>query len=201
MTIDGQRLVGAQSGETANIELEIMRTFCWTFRWGALAAGWGISWLTDEQDMGLQDMMGEITESDVIEPWRLKVLERAMSAYLEGDYLSFLHLVVPQIEGILAQILRLSGEPTTQQLTHGSSETRQRPLVDMLQDDTMRKILGEDVIYAFRAVLTKRNGLNLRNEIAHGLADWGAFNWVNANMVLLLLFQLVCLRRTDNTSQ
>ena len=51
--------------------------------------------------------------------------------------------------------------------------------------------IGEDKVEFLRLLLVDELGLNLRNDVAHGLSKLDNLNEVNANIVLYLFFMLI----------
>ena len=51
--------------------------------------------------------------------------------------------------------------------------------------------IGEDKVEFLRLLLVDELGLNLRNDVAHGLSKFDNLNEVNANIVLYLFFMLI----------
>ena len=63
----------------------------------------------------------------------------------------------------------------------------QRILDDILRDDVVRETFGEDMAFYFRIMLTDQRGMNIRNNMCHGLVDPSFFNYLVADRLLHIL--------------
>ncbi len=57
-------------------------------------------------------IMAALDESPVFTPERRPLLEEGVKAYVAGDYTKAIHVLIPQIEQALRQLLVLTGVPT-----------------------------------------------------------------------------------------
>lgn len=122
---------------------------------------------------------------------RRPLVEAGVRAFVAGDYVAAIHLLIPQIEQALRQLAAMIGAPTYTPRRSGGMHAR--ILDDLLRDDALKQVLGENIIEYLRAILTDARSWNLRNTVCHGLAPAGAFNPGTAVRVLhcLLLVSLV----------
>ena len=85
------------------------------------------------------------------------------------DFRSAIHLLAPQVENIVRQLLKQNGLVTTHTDQDGiENEMGLSSLVNMEQ---AREILGDDLWFELQAVFTDSLSANLRNEVGHGLLD------------------------------
>ena len=108
------------------------------------------------------------------------------------DYLTAIHLLIPQIEHLLRVELKSNGIKTTI-LKDGIED--EKSINELLKEQYILEKFGEDLIFTLEALLVSKAGLNLRNDIAHGLCD---INVLNSEYALYLWW--VCLRVAVNTS-
>jgi hypothetical protein len=126
-----------------------------------------------------------------------EILSRIIKAYSEGDYLLVQHLAPAQIESSVRRVLRLAGvniNRVVRSEKYPGQIFEVRLLENLLRDSTFEEIFsGEDVPWYLRFLLTDCRGLNLRNEVYHGLFSEGQFNQNNAALLIhaLLLLALV----------
>jgi hypothetical protein len=66
---------------------------------------------------------------------------------------------------------------------------------NVLEDERVREVLPEDVWRYLTLLYIKRRGLNLRNDVAHGLIPLEGFNESIANRVLHSLLVLSPIRK------
>jgi hypothetical protein len=127
--------------------------------------------------------------SSVIAPNRYRILERAFKAWLAGDYVVAIHLIIPQIESACLIIAKNGGKAIYKENKYGGYNVRL--FGDLLRDDVMVHTLGTDGTDYFMTLFTDPRGFNLRNEVAHGLRDTEGFDENMANSTLIALFHLI----------
>lgn len=79
------------------------------------------------------------------------------------------HLVPPQLEAMARHVVESQGA-TTSKLEPGGVQ-RKRSLGPLLETPEARHALGEDGVFELQDLFTEQLGMNLRNEVAHGLLD------------------------------
>lgn len=130
-----------------------------------------------------------------------RLLSHGLQLYLSGDYAGAIHVLVPQAEAVLRECLRLAGSATTAITRENQAVMNEKPMGVVLQDEALKNLLGNDVITYLSLVYNDPRGMNLRNELAHGLAPYSVFNRLTADTVLhtLLVLSLVRIQRTEPT--
>jgi hypothetical protein len=127
----------------------------------------------DRHSISLDDLFGHFLASPLfqrIEPDGL--LQRCLCSWLSGDHLGFAHFSVTLIERALRVLVSANGAPWKPS-RHGGMHVRL--LDDVLRDEAVIGVLGDDACFHLRVVLTDTRGHNLRNNIAHGLVSFRNF--------------------------
>ena len=115
---------------------------------------------------------------------------RALYLGFEGDFVSALHVGVPQIEHLVRVFLNRRGCITTTQDANGiESEVGLSALLDREEAES---VFGDDLLFEMKGLLTEPIGPNLRNELAHGLASVHACLSCNAIYVWWLMLRIAC---------
>ena len=114
---------------------------------------------------------------------RRQLITEGISAYLSKDWVKAIHVLVPQIEETLRNLLAGSGIPVTKIDRRNPGVTESKNMGDVLKDDRIRAILGEDRWRYLVVLYIDRRGINLRNDIAHGLVSQEVFNQYTADLV------------------
>lgn len=128
--------------------------------------------------------------SPIIDKQRFKIIEQSIEALFNNDYIVFLHLVIPQIEEAIRNMVELNGGAVLKQ----KNEVYQLKTFDeLLRDEIISINMGQDVALYFRIIFTDQRGLNLRNTILHGITDRKSFTKTTSFRVLhcLLILGLV----------
>lgn len=125
--------------------------------------------------------------SCIITKERFLIIEKAMTAYFVKDYLTFIHLLIPQFEEAIRQLVEMNGGTV---LTYKNGSFSLKTLDHLLCDTIVRDVFGEDMSLYFRVLFSDKRGWNLRNNVAHGITDVDDFNKLTSDR---LLHSFLCL--------
>ena len=124
----------------------------------------------------------KITEDDIfqicyhanlIPPNRAHLWAKGLLFGFSEDFFSAMHLLAPQIEHMVRFLLQSKGFMTT--IMEDGTEC-EIGLKALLKNDRISEVMSEDLQFELRALLIDPFGVNLRNQIAHGLVTDGYFN-------------------------
>ncbi len=101
------------------------------------------------------------------------IYARGIQAGFFGDWLTAMHLLIPQIEASLRHVFQQAGVITSTLESDGTQ--KERDINALLWLPEMEKIFGPNVTFDLRGILIERFGYNMRNESTHGLMPEGAF--------------------------
>jgi len=144
-----------------------------------------------------ETVMEFISKSAAIDPIRLPIFERSINAYFDKDYLIFIHLLIPQIEEAIRNMVEKQGG-TVYKVRDKIFNLR--TLDDILSEDKFKEIFGEsgeNIQTYLKVMLTDRRGWNIRNEVSHGLLAPESFNAVVADRILHVVLLLGLVRKTE----
>ena len=122
---------------------------------------------------------------------RVTLFQEGLQAFEREDYVKCIHVLVFQVENSMRELLKLLGRPVTK-----STDDGQQPknMNEVLHDAAVKETL-ESKLWSFLKVLyTDNRGMNLRNLVAHGVAPAGAFNRINAALVVQSVVFLCLIR-------
>lgn len=120
------------------------------------------------------------------------LLQDGISAWFTGDYVKAIHVLVPQVEAALREMLRSYGEsPMRNNAREGGFETI--GMGTLLVNETFKAKAHPRFRLHMRTLYTSPKGLNLRNRVAHGIARSDAFgqgmaNWVVHSLLAIRTF-------------
>ena len=127
---------------------------------------------------------------------RVDIYIRALLAGINGDYLFFLHLIIPQLENSVRYVFGLNKFMTTSVQQNGIQ--RERDLNQLLEDENAEKIFGKDLLWEMKSLLVEQNGPNMRNRLCHGLMTVNEINSeYSIYLIWLTAFLLFCLRKKE----
>ena len=109
---------------------------------------------------------------------RAMYLGKGLFAGFVGDYVSALHLLIPQLEHIVRSALADAGLHTTS--LDPSGVEHHKSLDTLLAFPEAETVLGKDLLETLKALLCDPTREGLRNLFAHGLLDDADFPWGSA---------------------
>ncbi|HEX4067813.1 MAG TPA: DUF4209 domain-containing protein [Acidobacteriaceae bacterium] len=143
----------------------------------------------------VDDLLEFLRRSPLFSASRDALLREGLDAYWAGDSIKAIHVLVPQVERILRDLLALLGIPPVKTVRRQPGILDAKNMNDALADERVRAALKEDLWrYLYVLYIDRRGGLNLRNDLAHGLAAEGTFNRIIADRVVQSLLALSFLR-------
>lgn len=121
------------------------------------------------QDGGftMDSLVSYMSSSPFFDGDKLEVIRVGIERYFAADYVSAVHILVPQLEDVLRRIIGKLGVSTTSLAPNGL--TREKLLNEVLNTPELKALLGGRVWFYFKYVLDHQLGENLRNDVAHGL--------------------------------
>lgn len=108
-------------------------------------------------------------QSPIIPAGRGQLVGKALYAGFDNDFVTALHILVPQLEHLVRYHLKQAGVQTTN--LDQSGIENENGLSTLMENDAVEVIFGEDIVFEIKALFCDPFGPNLRNELAHGLID------------------------------
>jgi hypothetical protein len=125
-------------------------------------------------------------------------MTEAIDAYLQGDLVKAIHVLVPQIENSLRNALKLMGLPTNKPMRGPKGVMQEKNLNDILAHAAIRASMDEDTINYLQTFLNDPRGQNVRNRVSHGLCRREFFGRLVADRVFHILLSISRLARADS---
>ena len=145
-------------------------------------------------------VLGFVQISSLFTKDRFPLIRRGVDAHIQGDYTQAIHVLVPQIERALVNLAHYAGRSTTKPFQSGKGVMQSKNLQDVLErDETIRAIMGENLRMYLLSTLAHNKGLNIRNEVCHGLWSAAHFTKMASERVLHVLLSVAMLRATPKT--
>jgi hypothetical protein len=142
------------------------------------------------------DVLGFLCESPLFEGSQGGLIRDGLLAYEHGDFVKAIHVLVPQIEHVLRKFLGSLGRPTLKTVRNHPGIMDAKSMNDLLGDERMREVLTENLWRYLTVVYIDKRGLNLRNDLAHGLVPSSGFNRRVVDRVFHTLLALSLMRAT-----
>lgn len=170
--------------------------------YGTLQLAWMIDHIRRKFDVTAEALTEHLYGSLVFAaPFRSLIAE-GLDAYLKGDHLKAISVLVPQIENALRRFLHMLGEPPNKPRRGDSSVMTEKTLSDILEHEP--KLMGyfkERIVLYLRTFLADGRGQNLRNRISHGLMRAEEFHRGYSDRVLHVLLLLAAVQPTEKQDE
>ena len=146
----------------------------------------------EKHGVDLERLVAWLAQAPLFPAPRLAIAREGLAAWFLEDWIKAIHILVPQVEAALRDLLgALGGVTMKPDRYHGGFQAI--TLGDVLSQ--LQSRIPEDMRFHLRVLLQDSRGLNLRNEFAHGLAarelfDRGIANWVVHAVIMLGLIRL-----------
>jgi lysyl-tRNA synthetase class 1 len=114
----------------------------------------------------------------------MSLLLEGIRAWERNDQVKAAHVLIPQIERALRKIADGLGVAVTKAHPKVSGTSVAIGMGEILYNDKVAEALGPDATLHFQALYADPRGMNLRNEIAHGLMDANQFYWHLGNLIV-----------------
>ncbi|MHB0947337.1 MAG: DUF4209 domain-containing protein [Sedimentisphaerales bacterium] len=113
-------------------------------------------------------MVAELSKSPVFIKEKLDIIKKGLDAYFNEEHLVAIHLLIPQVEDAMRRLLELAGGTVSKQNRYGGYDFK--TFNEILRDNVIVQLLGEDIVLYFRILYTDPRGWNLRNNVCHGIS-------------------------------
>lgn len=109
-------------------------------------------------------------QAPIFTPNQVNLLKMGIQAYFKQEYIISAHLLIPQIEATIRNLVEMTGGVVMKQGRGGGFHLI--TLDDLLRSEQMTQSFGDDVSFYFRVVLTDQRGWNIRNNVCHGISRY-----------------------------
>lgn len=99
--------------------------------------------LRKKSTIGVETILDVLNESPIFTAARRPLLYEGVQAYLEGDHIKAIHVIIPQVEQALRELLTLRCIPTLKAGRNGLMQLKN--LNEMLREPAIKESLGEDL--------------------------------------------------------
>lgn len=146
-------------------------------------------------EMKADDLASFILKSPIFEDSKKDIVLKGVTAFLEEDYMTAIHILIPQAEAAIRTLVELMGGATLRRNRQGGLQLR--TFDDLLRDERVENCFGSDASFYFRILLTDQRGWNMRNDVCHGISPAGAFNYSTADRVMHVMLCLSQVRESN----
>lgn len=177
------------SGEGDPFQNILIRNLMMSIEIGSIFRNTIFERLCNEEGLTAETLINYLKNWGLIDEQNFKLIEHGIKEHFEQDYISSIHILVPQLEAVIRKLLKKGGIQTVS-FVPGTTNTRETPLTELLGREEVKTIFGEDLWWYTYLILVSPLGYNLRNEVAHGLIGIEKCNLTNSNLILHLYILL-----------
>lgn len=141
------------------------------------------------------DLSFLIDRNALIPEERRAIIRTGLQLGLNGELYASLHILLPQTENLLRELVKLCGDMPSYLKEDGTEDIK--PLSQLFDSQKLREAYDEDLLFTWKTLLDERGGPNLRNEIAHGVLSPRRGSGGAALCFLSLLIRFLALYSTD----
>lgn len=179
-----------ESDFDGNLALHVVKNMNLKFHFLSMA----IQEMLDCEAISVDKIMNNrIIPCPIFEEDRYDIIREALQCFVGEKYVLFSHLIIPQLENAICNLVEMSGMSALK-ISRKGKGYQLKTLDDLLRMQPVIDALTEDGAYYLRLVLTNQLGLNLRNLMCHGIATPQHFGYNAAAWLLHVLFMLSAIR-------
>ena len=141
-------------------------------------------------------ILSRIEQSNIIEKERLRYIKSGLIKFAENDFLSSIHILIFQIEGILRDLLIKLGEPPQKIMPNSDEFYSLGQIIDRIRQKINTNNQFLEIFKFVEVFLVDKRAGNIRNLIAHGYFPYGANNIGIAILLIFILLRLSVLSIT-----
>ena len=142
-----------------------------------------------EHNIQLSDIMTIVQKSNLIPQDRVEVFAKGLYAGFSDDFMTALHLLMPQIENMV-RIQLQKAEIVTSKIKE--EVEIENSLSGLVKNEKFEDVFGQNLSFEFKALFGDGAALNLRNNVAHGLLSSDEMKSVYVIYFWWFCFRLVC---------
>jgi hypothetical protein len=144
--------------------------------------------------LSVDDLVSIFSLSPLFQYVAEPVLRVGLAAYLNGEFITAISTLTPQIEALVRSLVRIEEGRMYKPGKRGGLLVR--TLDDLLRDEVIRQVLGDRTVKYLCVLLTDQRGWNFRNNVCHGLMASTAYDAHRADRVFhaIMLFAFIRLQ-------
>jgi hypothetical protein len=148
--------------------------------------------LIKDKKLATNELSEYFSHSGLLELNQLKIVNVGLRKYFEKDYISALHILVPQFEFFLLHCARKLGVSTVVLDTKIDVATRTLTLSENhLDSQEFKNVFGENFCRQVKFVLFEPLGYKIRHKVAHGEISFDECNFQTVTLILYLYLFLL----------
>lgn len=185
--IKSNRKISTASTEEEKINLEFYNNYSIFLSFNALR----LSYVWDrlvKDGLLLENIKDRILAWNFIDNEKKKIIEKGLECFWAEEYISAMHILAPQFESLFREFFH-AGDNSTTVLRKGRTQQEQT-FNSFLENEFVQDKMNEDYLFYIKFLFVDEMGLNIRNDIAHGLVRLKDINKENTLLLVKAFFLL-----------
>ena len=149
----------------------------------------------DRRDFLLIAIMSPFVPSN-----RADVFALGFDRFFAGDFISAVHVLVPQLENAVRHVLLIAGEETSTIRNDMTQENLSLPAMLKKHWEPLENAFGPAIVFDMENVFVFEGGTKIRHQVAHGLISGAECFSPDAVYACWFIFRLCCLPLLPNWS-
>ena len=152
----------------------------------------------EEHPLDQRDFLPLVAMSPIVPADRANLFSMAFARFFGGDFISALHILVPQLENSLRYILKQAGKDPSSIRSDMTQENRNLSVLLTKDRESLEEVFGAAIVYEIENLFDFRGGPSLRHQLAHGLVSGQACYGTDAIYACWFIYRLCCLPVFDH---
>ncbi len=145
-----------------------------------------------EARLDKDNLVEHFTNSKIFEKKNLDIILVGLERYFSKDYISSMHILIPQFEGVFLDISGKMGINIVSLNRESAVSTSTITLSEKhLDSPEFTQTWGADLCREIKFILFEQLGYRMRHKIAHGDIDSNECNFENTTLILYLYLILI----------
>lgn len=145
----------------------------------------------NSQELNATVLLNFFKDNNNIDSRNIPIIKEGIEDFFDKRYISALSVLAPQSESTFRRYFENIQYVTTS-LESGNNQ-KEQTFNAFLEREDIQKKLGKNLYFFVKFVLVDKRGLNLRNEVGHGLINYEDMNEENCLLVIYLMILLATL--------
>jgi hypothetical protein len=117
-------------------------------------------------------------------------LDKIITYFIDSDFVGYYHIIIPQIEGILRDLLHINNISIYKEKRNNVSIQEYLLSGEIIPEIRKHDLMDQDLLILIELYLFDPNYKNLRHNTLHGFHDIRVFDELKADILLWILLRL-----------
>ena len=189
------RPVAHVGGIDSDLDGNVVHMMSQNMQYSAIFLNLAIKKGAEKFELNSEQWLEFILASPIFDAGKTQMIRRGVKAYCESDWPVAIHLLIPQIEDALRNLVKLLGNSTFKLGRNGAMMLKN--FDELLRVEMIAKTFGDDIVHYLRGLFSDQRCWNLRNRVCHGIIPDASLNESVADRVFHVLLVLALVKASS----